>query len=1145
MTAADVDLDLLPEGITVLEASAGTGKTHRVTTEAVRAVAAGTPLEQMLLVTFTVAATSELRARTWDRLARTATALGAHLGGAAIDTDDELVAELCAGDEGAVRARHRNLADAMASFDGATITTIHGFCHQVLQSLGFAADVERDPTFVEDVRDMLDEVVADLLVRKLHRGTGVTFPLDLARRIAEKATVDPRARIVPEGVDGPGGTDGTRASFAGAVRREMGRRKRAAGVLGYDDLLLRVEEALVEDPDGTVRDRLRRRYSLVIVDEFQDTDAVQWEILERAFGDPPTRLVLVGDPKQAIYAFRGADVHAYLAARRRAGAANLHRLDRSWRADAGVLRGLDSLFGDTALGHDEIRYASTTAAPGREATRIHGLAKPTPVRLRLVGGDRPGLTLTPSSGVVQKDSGIGYVAEDLASDVVALLSQGATYDDPDEGERPLRCGDVAVLVGRNQDALTVREALVRAGVPAVVNGTGSVFGTGAARAWLAVLEAVERPAATGVVRNAALTPLLGWTAAQVDAADERAWDALHDRLHDWHRLLAIGNVAALFEQLSAHTDLPARLLQVEGGERTVTDLRHLASLLHAQAGLGGGAPSLLAWLRERMREVDRDAAQDDRSRRLETDEEAVQVWTIHRSKGLEYPVVYVPFLWVPPPARAEDVLVFHEETSGERVIDVSDPKGPGASERADHARRYLDEEAGGALRLAYVALTRARSQVVLYWVRGHDCHRSPLGRLLLGADRAENDRGTKLRDEDCRSAADLLAQRAGGALAVEPASGASGARLARSAPASPRLRTASFDRTIDRAWRRTSYSALTAAAHDAPDAHAAGESDATDGSATPTGTAPEHDERGLEDERMPEDLPVAGARADAETEARLRAVPSPFGDLGGGATFGTLVHGVLEEVDFAADDLPRQLRAGLGAQYLGDQQIDADALVGGLVAAIETPLGPLVDDLRLRDVRRADRLDELHFELPLVGGDDPTGHVTMQAIADVVSGHLPADDPLAGYGDRLRSPALAAQVRGHLSGSIDVVLRHRDADGQGRYVVIDHKSNWLGVAGEELSAWHYRPSALAEAMVRAHYPLQALLYAVALHRYLRWRLPDHDPARDLGGVLYLFLRGMTGADVPRVDGQPCGVFTWRPPAELVVGLSDVLDRGAP
>lgn len=1129
-TPAQHDLERLPEGVTVLEASAGTGKTHRVTTEAVREVAAGTPLDQMLLVTFTIAATSELRSRTWDRLSRTAAMLDAHLRGESPDLDDELIDELRTGDEPVVQQRLRNLRDAMAAFDGATITTIHGFCHQVLQSLGFAADVERDPTFIEDVRDLLDEVVADLLVRKLHRAEGVSFPLDPARRIAERVTIDPRARIEPQAESGP---DALRSGFAAAVRAELDRRKRAAGLLGYDDLLLRVEDALVDDPDGTVRDRLRRRFSLVVVDEFQDTDSVQWQILERAFAEPPTRLVLVGDPKQAIYSFRGADVHAYLAARQRAGDAHVRRLDRSWRADAGVLSGLDALFGDAALGHDEIRYTRTTPAPGREAPRIDGLAKPAPVRLRMVPSDRPGLVRTPTTGVVQKDSAIGFVAEDLAADVVALLTQGATYDDPVAGERPLECGDVAVLVGRNQDALTVRDALVAVGVPAVVNGTGSVFATAAARAWLAVLEAVERPAATGLVRNAALTPLIGWSPAEVDRASEADWDALHDRLHDWHRLLGTGNVAGLFDQVCAHTQLPARLLSVEGGERTITDLRHLASLLHTQAGAGGGAPALLAWLRERMREADRDTAQDDRSRRLETDDEAVQVWTVHRSKGLEYPVVYVPFLWTPPPARADDVLVFHDEHSGERVVDVSAKGGEHEEQRATHVQRYLEEEAGGALRLAYVALTRARSQVVLWWVRGHNCHRSPLGRLLLGPGRSDEP-----ADDDARSAADLLAQRAGGSVAVEPASGATGARLPRQIAMAPVLRTATFGRDLDRSWRRTSYSALTAEAHDAPEAH--DRHQGVDEQPAGQGSAPEHDERGLEDERMPADLLLAADHLDADTEATLRAVPSPFGDIGGGAVFGTLVHAVLEAVDFAAGDLRGALRAAVAEQFLGGQVgLDTDRLVAGLEAAVHTPLGPLVDELRLRDVGRADRLDELHFELPLVGGDTPTGHVTMAAIADAVGRHLPADDVLSGYDERLRTPALSTEVRGHLSGSIDVVLRH-----DGRYVVIDHKSNWLGVPGEELSAWHYRPTAMREAMVRAHYPLQALLYSVALHRYLRWRLPAHDPERDLGGVLYLFLRGMTGADVPRVDGQPCGVFSWRPPAELVVALSNVLDRGA-
>jgi exodeoxyribonuclease V beta subunit len=210
-------------------------------------------------------------------------------------------------------------------------------------------------------------------------------------------------------------------------------------------------------------------------------------------------------------------------------------------------------------------------------------------------------------------------------------------------------------------------------------------------------------------------------------------------------------------------------------------------------------------------------------------------------------------------------------------------------------------------------------------------------------------------------------------------------------------------------------------------------------------------------------------------------------------------------------------------------------VVAGLRAAIETPLAP--DGVRLRDLARADRLDELDFEFPLVGGDEPTGRVALDAIAAVLRAHLPAGDPLAGYADRLADPALRSTVRGYVTGSIDLVAR-----AGGRFTVVDYKTNWLAAPGEELTEWHHRPAALAAEMERGHYGLQALLYTVALHRYLRWRLPPYDPEQHLGGVLYLFVRGMVGPDTPVVDGTPCGVFAWRPPAALVTALSDALDR---
>ncbi len=337
------------------------------------------------------------------------------------------------------------------------------------------------------------------------------------------------------------------------------------------------------------------------------------------------------------------------------------------------------------------------------------------------------------------------------------------------------------------------------------------------------------------------------------------------------------------------------------------------------------------------------------------------------------------------------------------------------------------------------------------------------------------------------------------------------------------LAAARLDRTLDVHWRRTSYSAITARA---PERQVASE---------------------FEEAAGADDRAAGGpiAEPDDERSSPLQAIPSLLADLPAGARVGTFVHEVLEAVDVSMSDLEAEIRRHIGAG-LRRRRVDigdADQLATGLRAAIETPLGPLAGRARLRDLARADRLTELTFELPLAGGDTPSGELTLDAIAAALEEHLADDDPLVGYAQRLADPSLSRVLRGYLTGTIDVVARMADGD-RPRFAIIDYKSDRLTPTGEPLTAWHYRSGALAEVMVRDHYALQALLYEVALHRYLRWRLPGYDPERDLAGVFYLFLRGMTGPDVPMVDGAPCGVFAWRAPAALVVALSDRLGQGA-
>ncbi len=1100
----------LPVGVTVLEASAGTGKTYTIAALAARYVADGTPLHKLLLVTFTRMATGELRERVRERLVSAEQALG----GGATDERDEVVRLLSEGTPEEVQLRRDRLARALADFDAATIATTHGFCQEVLGGLGVAGNVERDSEFVEDVADLVDEVVDDLYVRRFYRRDGAAeFTREEAGRIASIAVANPAAPIEPAGA-AETTVPAMRRRLAIAVREELDRRKQRTGVMTYDDLLTRLNGTL-EGPGGEgVARRLRERWPVVLVDEFQDTDPVQWNIMRRAFGEGT--LVLIGDPKQAIYAFRGADVYAYLEAARAAGAQAT--LEVNWRSDQGLIDAYDALFGGARLGHEGIVYRTVRATSANQRPRLSGAPVAAPLRMRVVPRDEPSVHTTPG-GYARNASAREYIAKDLAADLVRLLSSPAEIerradDGSTLGSEPVRPGHVAVLVQTNRTAAQIRDALEAVDIPAVINGAGSVFGTAPAREWLRLLEAIERPSYAPRARSAALTPFLGWSAERVASAGEDAWAEVHRRLHEWARVLRVKGIASLAETITLVEGLPERILSTAGGERDLTDLRHIGQLLHAAAVTEQlGTTALVAWLRRRIAEAAQDMSDEDRSRRLESDAEAVQVLTVHRSKGLEFPIVYYPYLWEPGFIPKGLPVAFHDPDAGDvRTIDVG-LEGPDFDR---HKQQHLVEQRGEDLRLAYVALTRAQHQAVVWWAGSWNNRESALGRLLFARDEsgtvAPVGRGTPT-DAAATARLEALALQSPGCISVERA--ALGLPISwTGSPGEPaELSAARFDRELDWRWRRTSFSDITAGVHEARVASEPEETLLTDEPATVAARV----------------APAGGAEA-------LRATPSLLAAMPVGATVGTFVHRVLEATDFAAPDLDAELAARV-AEVLAGRPVeigDQAAAIAGLRAAIETPLGAF----RLRDVVRADRLDELDFEFPLVGGDDPTTQLLVDAIADVLRDHLPPGDPLAGYADRLSDPVLRRSVRGYVTGSIDLVLRRGE-----RFTVVDYKSNWLGGAGDELNAWHYRPDALALEMERGHYGLQALLYTVALHRYLRWRLPDYEAERHLGGVLYLFLRGMTGPDTPVVDGRPCGVFAWQPAKALVEALSDVLDRG--
>jgi len=1100
----------LPTGTTLLEASAGTGKTWTIAALVTRYVAEGVVrLDQMLVVTFGRAASQELRERVREQLVEAERSLAGRLSegplpSAGTTAVGALLALLLDADDVELARRLRRVRLALSDFDAATIAT-HQFCQLVLKSLGVAGDTDTGATLVEDLDDLLVEVVDDIYVRGF---AGDPAPpifdrSDALKRARAAAVVDPQAALEPAATD-PKSLAGRRRGFGQAVREEMDRRKRRLGLLSYDDLLSQLAEALAE-PDSPARQRMRQRWAVVLVDEFQDTDPVQWSVLDRAFSGHAA-LVLIGDPKQAVYAFRGGDVVAYLKA---AETASTHAtLGTNHRSDAPLVASIQALLEGAALGDDRIVVRPVTAR--QTGSRLVGAPHPAPFRLRLV--DRARFGKVGAKGVT-----IGrlrqHVATDLARDVKALLAAGASFDD-----RPLQPRDIAVLCATRTQCAAVFDGLAAEGIKAVVAGGGSVFVTEAAAQWLCVLEAMEQPHRSGRVRAAALTGFFGCTATELDQGGEAITDATAETLRDWSDLFRERGVGAVFEAASTSGSLARRVLSEVDGDRLMTDLRHAGEALNDAASRDGlGLVALVTWLRAQMAD-DKVEVSTERTRRLDSDAAAVQILTIHASKGLQFPVVYLPGVSDSYPYPV-DLPRFHD-ADGRRCLDIGGVTGP-------HQQAAATEDSGEQLRLLYVALTRAQSQVVTWWVPSlRNTPGSSLHRVIFGRRPgvAAVPASVPLRDDP-----DTLAWardwEAAGGPTVEAAEW-SPVRVLDRQEDQLDLRVREFTRQVDRSWRRASYTSLSSAALAAPQ---------------PTATLPSSE---------PEDPPrddetnfVAAVGADHPLAAT--GIRSPMADLPVGATFGSLVHAVLEHADPQAAERGGDLHAEM-LHHIRQQLVrwpvalDPAALADALVAVCDSPLGPLVGGATLRQVGRADRMCELSFELPLARGDDrtrPVGRATLRDLAAALRRHLPDDDPLRPYADVVDDPAYDLQVlAGYLTGSLDVVLR-----AGGRFVVADYKTNWLGDADADLTADDYRPAALRAAMNHSTYPLQALLYAVVLHRFLRWRLPGYLPEAHFGGVVYLYLRGMCGPDTPLVDGRPCGVFAWAPPVALVLEVSDLLD----
>ena len=1112
----------LPSGLTLLQASAGTGKTFALAALCARYVAEQhLSASQLCVVTFTEAATSELRGRIRERLVQSA----AHLAAGCPSTTDPVLRRLADLEGDRRDAARRALDLAVAEFDLATISTIHGFCARVIAASGSAS---ADAPIGSDA-DQVAEIVNDLFIarfsgadqspvkpKKLIEAVQLRLGLPDARMTRfDLPDPGPDAKATPRKAFEQSTQIDAVADLVDSVVAEVLRRRAMQRRRTFDSLITDAREVLTGASGPAAIAALRSRSRVVMIDEFQDTDKVQWDLFRRAFidGPDPSITVLVGDPKQSIYRFRSAELSAYLAARSLAEATgSVFSLPTNWRSDAGLLDALDITFRGFTFGDAQIAFEPVLASPDHLEPALVATATATATATADITAPLQFRTLDPE---LSTDDARRCARGDLVREVVRLLRETSIIDNGTK--RPLRASDIGVLVKSNADASAFAHALNEAGVPAASSSNDSVFTSPAAGQWNLLLRALERPSSPASARTAAATWFIGRTAAELASLTDDDLSTLLELLRDWAARLATGGLPALLAGVRTG-GLAARVLATVSGERDLTDLEHIAELLAAAtSGRPTSATALLAVV-ERFAagegDDDESVASDLVGRRIDRDDDTVTVLTVHKAKGLEYPIVLCPTLWTGPPNRRGPA---HAELDGERSIDSNRLR-----ESSTGMKQFLEvenadklERRGEDRRMLYVALTRARHRLVVWWRQPSKNPVSALAELLAHAGRVDLDDPTTPDPLSVGPAQlDTLVARGSGAIAVAaavPLQPGERPRAERPRPEHEHLAVAEFARDLADHWRIWSFTSISAASEAEVAASVAAATSAAALDAV-------------------DDIPLMGGVDEGHTtdsELPLAAVTTRLQRAPAGAAFGTLVHSVLEHIDFTAPELPSELADECAAALRHRPlPITGPELAVGLLDAIGAPLGGPLGSASLAALPTSDRLDELSFDLPLTP-------LVAAAIAEVMVEHLPVDDLLRPWFVTAAQGALPVELDGMLTGSIDLVAR-TPRSGDRAYWLADYKTNLL-------RSGDYSRAALAEAMAHSGYGLQATLYLVALHRYLRWRLgATYDPDTQLLGAVYLFLRGMTPTDT---GAEPAGVFWWRPPTAAILTLDRLLAPG--
>ncbi|TVO39991.1 exodeoxyribonuclease V subunit beta [Vibrio algivorus] len=1211
-------------GARLIEASAGTGKTFTIGALYLRLLlghgkdgaAHQIPLtvDQILVVTFTEAATAELRGRIRQRIheARIAFSRG--------ETTDPVLEPLLAETENKQSAIEI-LLQAERQMDEAAIFTIHGFCQRMLTQNAFESGSRFQNEFVTDESQLKLQVVSDYWRRHFYplptvlaaqiqslwsspeqllsevghylSGPALSFPnikLDVDLPVLYQQHLDRIEKVkllwnasrndlfrliddsgikrnpynktrlpawldevhdwaASERIDGQicdklirfaqstltSATDAKKgpvaenAAFVAidelldnqpefdlifkyqaiqGCRLLLAQAKQRQAQLSFDDILSQLEQAIVQDQDGLLTSRIRQLYPVAMIDEFQDTDPQQYQIFRQIYlNAPQTGWFMIGDPKQAIYGFRGADIFTYIQARNEV--TEHYTLGTNWRSSEAVIQGVNGIFSfddRPFLYDDDIPFLSVKASPKADNMHwaINGKTQPA-IGLWLYQPDA-------SQPVAAQDYN-HQMAEHTAYQINYILSasqqQQAQFFDKKSQAHPIQASDIAVLVRTGREGKLIKEALANQGIASVyLSNRDSVFDSEVAQDVLRLLMAVASPSDEYSLRAILASDLFALNMAQLDQFnhDENAWENVVNEFEQYHQLWLKHGVLPMMRAVISQRQIAERWLLETHGERKLTDLLHLSELAQ-QASLSlEGESALIRWLAENIEQHDGEIS--EQIQRLESERNLVQIITIHKSKGLEYDLVFLPFA---NNFKAVKVAKYYQADKQQTILDLSKPD--------DGLALAEKERLAEDLRLLYVALTRAVYGCIIGLAplkKGNSkkdestAHLSALG-AILQHHQAKESAGLMVA---CQQLVNNVTSVEMLDFPQQPSE-----RFSPIQTEQPNLQAKRFGASIDRQWRMTSYSSLVKQGHHV--AHNQGEAADFDAAIDAQKPIDSDAEENNSVKSSSELEPISLTELTEENSVD----PWSMFEFPRGARPGTFLHTIFEEIEFTeAATSPENTQ--IITELLQQEQYDLrwlPAIQAMITQVMQIPLDG--DGLRLGDKDSTQRLVEMEFLLPVES-------LLSSQLNRLVKDH---DELSKVAGDLGFMP-----TKGMLKGFIDLVFKH-----QGKYYILDWKSNHLGYSIED-----YHPDNLNHAMIEHRYDFQYQIYALALHRFLKSRIANYDYQQHFGGVYYLFLRGFTAKQDSNqahqdegIDDNPplYGVFSAKPSEAFLQQFDRLLD----